>query len=106
MREIKFEVGKHYNYDYGNGNNLIVLCLTKDEESALFALVSIEGNFNSSQTPYAMTNISKLMHHELFNIRSSINFDNEGSYKYEYVALEDGMLCATEEALFIDKCEL
>ena len=24
----------------------------------------------------------------------------------EYVALEDGMLCATEEALFIDKCNL
>ena len=105
MRQIKFKVGNLYNYNYGDHSNLVVLCTGTSCGYGEFALVGIEGSFNAKQTPYAMLTIKALCKGISFLIKTNINSDNEGSYEYEYVNLEDGMLCATEEALFEDKCE-
>ena len=44
-----------------------------------------------------MLNIKALSKGIKFLIKTSTNFDKEGAYDYEFVYLEDGMLCATEE---------
>lgn len=106
MRQVKFKVGHLYNYNYGDRGNLIVLCKGNSCGYGEFGLVSVEGNFNAKDSPYAMLTIKALCKDISYLIKTSTNFDNEGSYEYEYVALEDGMLCATEEALFMDRCEL
>ena len=98
MRKIKFTVGSRYNYNYGDNMNLTVLCKGVSCGYGEFSLVGIEGKFNSEETPYAMLNIKVLNKGISFLIKTSVNFDKEGSYEYEYVDLEDGMLCATEEA--------
>lgn len=97
MRKIKFKVGSRYNYNYGDNMNLTVLCEGISEGYGEFSLVDMEGNFNFKDTPYAMLNIRSLSNGASLLIKTSINFDQEDSYEYEYVCLEDGMLCATEE---------
>lgn len=103
MRKIKFKVGSRYNYNYGDNMNLTVLCKKiscsygKFSGYGEFSLVGIEGNFNDKDTPYAMLNIRALSKGISFLIKTSTNFDKEGAYDYEFVYLEDGMLCATEE---------
>ena len=97
MRQFKFKVGSRYNYNYGDNMNLIVLCKGFSCGYWEFSLVGIEGNFNCEDTPYAMLNIKALSEGISVLIKTSTNFDQEGSYEYEYVDLEDGMLCATEE---------
>lgn len=97
MRQIKFKVGSRYNYNYGDNMNLTVLCEGISEGYGEFSLVDMEGNFNFKDTPYAMLNIRSLSKGASLLIKTSTNFDQEGSYEYEYVCLEDGMLCATEE---------
>ena len=97
MRQFKFKVGSCYNYNYGDNMNLTVLCKSFTLGYWEFELVGIEGNFNREDTPYAMLNIKKLSEGVSLLIKTSTNFDQEGSYEYEYVCLEDGMLCATEE---------
>lgn len=98
MRKIKFTVGSRYNYNYGDNMNLTVLCKGVSCGYGEFSLVGIEGKFNNEETPYAMLNIKVLNKGISFLIKTSVNFDQEGAYDYEYVDLEDGMLCATEEA--------
>ena len=98
MRKIKFTVGSRYNYNYGDNMNLTVLCKGVSCGYGEFSLVGIEGKFNCEETPYAMLNIKVLNKGISFLIKTSVNFDKEGSYEYEYVDLEDGMLCSTEEA--------
>ena len=97
MRKIKFKVGSCYNYNYGNNMNLTVLCKGVSCGYGEFSLVAIEGNFNCKDTPYAMLNIKELSKGVNLLIKTSINFDKDGGYEYEYVSLEDGLLCATEE---------
>ena len=97
MRQIKFEVGKCYYYDYGDLGRLTVLCKGTSCGYGEFALVGVNGNFNAKDTPYAMLTIKSLCKGISFLIKTSINFDNDGSYEYEYVCLEDGLLCANEE---------
>lgn len=97
MRKIKFETGKCYNYDYGDLGKLTVLCKGNSCGYGEFALVGVEGKFDAKRTPYAMLTIKSLCKDISFLIKTSINFDNDDSYEYEYVCLEDGMLCATEE---------
>ena len=97
MRKIKFTVGSRYNYNYGDNMNLTVLCEEISDGYGEFSLVDMEGNFNFKDTPYAMLNIRALSKGASFIIKTSTNFDQEGAYEYEYVSLEDGMLCATEE---------
>ena len=97
MRKIKFTVGSRYNYNYGDNMNLIVLCKGVSCGYGEFSLVGIEGKFNCEETPYAMLNIKVLNKGISFLIETSINFDKDGGYEYEYVDLEDGMLCSTEE---------
>ena len=97
MREIKFTVGSHYNYNYGHNMNLTVMRKEINCGYGEFSLVGIEGNFNYKNAPYAMLNIKALCNDISLPIKTSINFDKDGSYEYEYVYLEDGMLCATEE---------
>ena len=97
MRKIKFKVGSRYNYNYGDNMNLTVLCKGVSCGYGEFSLVGIEGNFNAKDTPYAMLNIKALSKGISFLIKTSTNFDDEGAYDYEFVYLEDGMLCATEE---------
>ncbi len=106
MRQIKFEVGHLYNYNYGDLGNLVVLCKGTSCGYGEFVLVGIEGSFNTKQTPYAMLTIKALCSGISFLIKTNTNVDNFGSYEYDYIDLYDGMLCATEEALFEDKCEL
>lgn len=98
MRQIKFKVGSRYNYNYGDNMNLTVLCEGISDGYGEFSLVDMEGNFNFKDTPYAMLNIRSLSKGVSILIKTSTNFDQEGAYEYEYVYLEDGMLCATEEA--------
>lgn len=98
MRKIKFTVGSRYNYNYGDNMNLTVLCEGISDGYGEFSLVDMEGNFNFKDTPYAMLNIRTLSKGSSFIIKTSTNFDQEGAYEYEFVYLEDGMLCATEEA--------
>ena len=98
MRKIKFKVGSRYNYNYGDNMNLTVLCEGISDGYGEFSLVDMEGNFNFKDTPYAMLNIRSLSKGASFIIKTSTNFDQEGAYEYEFVYLEDGMLCATEEA--------
>ena len=97
MRQFKFKVGSRYNYNYGDNMNLTVLCEEISCGYGEFSLVGVEGNFNAKDTPYAMLNIKALCKGISFLIKTSVNFDQEGGYEYEYVDLEDGMLCATEE---------
>ena len=97
MRQIKFKVGSRYNYNYGDNMNLTVLCEGISDGYGEFSLVDMEGNFNFKDTPYAMLNIQVLNKGISFLIKTSTNFDQEGAYDYEFVYLEDGMLCATEE---------
>lgn len=97
MRKIKFKVGSRYNYNYGDNMNLTVLCKKISCDYGKFSLVGIEGNFNDKDTPYAMLNITALCRGISFRIKTSTNFDEKGAYEYEFVYLEDGMLCATEE---------
>ena len=97
MRKITFKVGSRYNYNYGDNMNLTVLCKKISCGYGEFSLVDIEGNFNDKDTPYAMLNIRALSKGTSLLIKTSTNFDNEGGYDYEFVYLEDGMLCATEE---------
>ena len=97
MRKIKFTVGRCYNYNYGDNMNLTVLCEEISGSYGEFSLVNMEGNFNFKDTPYAMLNIRALSKGASFIIKTSTNFDQEGAYEYEFVYLEDGMLCATEE---------
>lgn len=97
MKKIKFKVGSRYNYNYGDNRNLTVLCKEISCGYAEFSLVGIEGNFNDKDTRYAMLNIKALSKGIKFFIKTSTNFDEEGAYDYEFVYLEDGMLCATEE---------
>lgn len=97
MRKIKFKVGSRYNYNYGDNMNLTVLCEGINGGYAEFSLVDMEGNFNFKDTPYAMLNIRSLSNGASLIIKTSTNFDQEGAYEYEFVYLEDGMLCATEE---------
>ena len=97
MRKIKFTVGSRYNYNYGDNMNLTVLCKGVSCGYGEFSLVGIEGNFNCEDTPYAMLNIKALSKDISFLIKTSTNFDQEGAYEYEFVYLEDGMLCSTEE---------
>ena len=103
MRKIKFKVGSRYNYNYGDNMNLTVLCkkisCSCDKFSGYgeFSLVGIEGNFNDKDTHYAMLNIRALSKGTSLLIKTSTNFNEEGAYDYEFVYLEDGMLCATEE---------
>ena len=97
MRKIKFTVGRCYNYNYGDNMNLTVLCKGVSCGYGEFSLVGIEGKFNAKETPYAMLNIKALNNGISFLIKTSTNFDKEGTYEYEYVYFEDGMLCATEE---------
>ena len=98
MRRIKFTVGSRYNYNYGDIGNLTVLCKGVSCGYGEFSLVGSEGKFNREETPYAMLNIQVLNKGISFPIKTSVNFDDEGEYEYEFVYLEDGMLCATEEA--------
>ena len=44
-----------------------------------------------------MLNIKALSNGVSLLIKTSTNFDQEGAYEYEFVYLEDGMLCSTEE---------
>ena len=97
MRQFKFKVVSRYNYNYGDNMNLTVLCKGVSCGYGEFSLVGIEGNFNAKDTPYAMLNIKALCKGISFLIKTSTNFDLEGAYEYEYVSLEDGLLCATEE---------
>ena len=97
MRQFKFKVGSCYNYNYGDNMNLTVLCKGVSCGYGEFSLVGIEGNFNCEDTPYAMLNIKALSNGISVLIKTSTNFDQEGAYEYEYVSLEDGLLCATEE---------
>ena len=97
MRKIKFKVGGRYNYNYGDNMNLTVLCEGISGGYGEFSLVDMEGNFNFKDTPYAMLNIRSLSKGASLIIKTSVNFDQEGGYEYEFVYLEDGMLCATEE---------
>ena len=97
MRQFKFKVGSRYNYNYGDNMNLTVLCKGVSCGYGEFSLVAIEGNFNCKDTPYAMLNIKTLSEGISVIIKTSTNFDQEGAYEYEYVSLEDGLLCATEE---------
>ena len=97
MRQFKFKVGSRYNYNYGDNMNLTVLCKGFSCGYWEFSLVGIEGNFNCEDTPYAMLNIKALSEGISVLIKTSTNFDKDGSYEYEYVSLEDGLLCATEE---------
>ena len=97
MRKFKFTVGSRYNYNYGDNMNLTVLCERISDGYGEFSLVGIQGNFNCEDTPYAMLNIKALNKGISFLIKTSTNFDQEGAYEYEFVYLEDGMLCATEE---------
>lgn len=97
MRKIKFKVGSRYNYNYGDNRNLIVSCKDVSCGYGEFSLVGIEGNFNCEDMPYAMLNIKALSKGINFLVKTSTNFDQEGVYDYEFVYLEDGMLCATEE---------
>lgn len=97
MRKIKFKVGSRYNYNYGDNMNLTVLCEGISDGYGEFSLVDMEGNFNFKDTPYAMLNIRSLSKGVSLLIKTSTNFDQEGAYEYEFVYLEDGMLCATEE---------
>ena len=97
MRQFKFKVGSRYNYNYGDNMNLTVLCKGVSCGYGEFSLVGIEGNFNAKDTPYAMLNIKALSKGISFLIKTSVNFDNEGGYEYEFVYFEDGMLCSTEE---------
>ena len=97
MRQFKFKVGSHYNYNYGDNMNLTVLCKGFSCGYWEFSLVGIEGNFNCEDTPYAMLNIKALSEGISVLIKTSTNFDKDGAYEYEFVYLEDGMLCATEE---------
>ena len=98
MRKISFKVGSRYNYNYGDNMNLTVLCKGTSCGYAEFELVAIEGNFNFEDMPYAMLNIKALSKGVSFLIKTSTNFDQEGTYEYEFVYLADGMLCSTEEA--------
>ena len=95
MRQIKFKVGSQYIYDYGDNMKLTILCTKISCGYGEFSLVGINGNFENM--PYAMLNIKALCKDISLFIKTSINFDKDGSYEYEYVCLEDGMLCATEE---------
>ena len=97
MRQFKFKVGSRYNYNYGDNMNLTVLCKGFICGYWEFSLVGIEGNFNCEDTPYAMLNIKALSEGISVLIKTSTNFDQEGAYEYEYISLEDGLLCATEE---------
>ena len=97
MRQIKFKVGSRYNYNYGDNMNFTVLCKGINGNYGEFLLVGIEGKFSREETPYAMLNIQVLNKGIGFLIKTSTNFDQEGAYEYEFVYLEDGMLCATEE---------
>ena len=97
MRKFKFKVGSCYNYSYGDNMNLTVLCKGFSLGYWEFSLVGIQGNFNCEDTPYAMLNIKKLSEGISVLIKTSTNFDKDGAYEYEYVSLEDGILCATEE---------
>ena len=97
MRRIKFTVGSRYNYNYGDNMNLTVLCEGISDGYGEFSLVDMNGNFNFKDTPYAMLNIRSLSKGASLLIKTSNNFDQEGAYEYEFVYLEDGMLCATEE---------
>ena len=97
MREIKFKVGSQYNYEYDDDTKLTILCTKISCGYGEFSLVAIEGNFNTKDMRYAMLTIKSLCKDISFPIKTSINFDDDGSYEYEYVCLEDGMLCATEE---------
>ena len=97
MRQIKFKVGSCYNYNYGNNGSLTVLCKGFSCGYWEFSLVGIEGKFNREETPYAMLNIKALSNGISFLVKTSINFDKDGAYEYEYISLEDGLLCATEE---------
>lgn len=97
MIKIKFKVGSCYNYNYGDNRNLTVLCKGVSCGYGEFSLVGVEGNFNAKDTPYAMLNIKALSEGISVLIKTSTNFDQEGAYEYEYVSLEDGLLCATEE---------
>lgn len=97
MRKINFKVGSRYNYNYGDNMNLTVLCKGVSCGYGEFSLVGIEGKFNCEETPYAMLNIKALNKGISFLIKTSINFDKDGGYEYEYISLEDGLLCATEE---------
>ena len=97
MRQIKFKVGSRYNYNYGDNMNLTVLCEGISDGYGEFSLVDMEGNFNFKDTPYAMLNIRSLSKGASLLIKTSTNFDQEGAYEYEFVYLEDGMLCAIEE---------
>ena len=97
MRQFKFKVGSCYNYNYGDNMNLTVLCKGFSCGYWEFILVGIEGKFNCEDTPYAMLNIKALSNGISFLIKTSTNFDKDGGYEYEYVSLEDGLLCATEE---------
>ena len=97
MVKIKFKVGSRYSYNYGDNMNLTVLCKGVSCGYGEFSLVGIEGKFNREETPYAMLNIQVLNKGISFLIKTSTNFDQEGTYEYEFVYLEDGMLCATEE---------
>ena len=97
MRKIKFTVGSCYNYNYGDNRNLTILCKGISCGYGEFSLVGIEGNFNTKDTRYAMLNIKALSKGFSFLIKTSVNFDDEGEYEYEFVCLEDGMLCSTEE---------
>ena len=97
MRKIKFKVGSRYNYNYSDNMKLTVLCEIISCGYGLFSLVDMEGNFNAKDTPYAMLNIRGLSKGATLLIKTSTNFDQEGAYEYEFVYLEDGMLCATEE---------
>ena len=97
MREIKFKVGSQYNYEYCDNMKLTVLCTKISRGYGEFSLVAIEGNFNSKDMPYAMLTIKTLCKDISLPIKTSINFDEDGSYEYEFVYLEDGMLCSIEE---------
>ena len=99
MRKINFKVGSRYNYNYGDNMNLTILCEGINDGYGEFSLVDMEGNFNFKDTPYAMLNIRSLSKGASLIIRTSINFDkDDNEYEYEFVYLEDGMLCSTEEA--------
>lgn len=97
MREIKFAVGSKYSYDYDENTKLTVLCTKISGGYGEFSLVAIKGNFNIEDMPYAMLTIKLLCKDIKLFIKTSINFDKDGGYEYEYVSLEDGLLCSTEE---------